>query len=179
MKCIKLLSLMFAILFFTACANQRKVAKPLDSSNSVSSKKFSSNSSTFYRSKETSSDNGSSSSSASESQEMPQVQKTEEGSLQLRHRLEVPMQVQRAWNTCAPTTVSMMLACRGIDISQEQLAEEMGTDAHFGTHNANAIQVLNQHLFGYPEPTDGQAGYRLETVRSSSSNSIDMRLFKE
>lgn len=75
MKCIKLLSLMFAILFFTACANQRKVAKPLDSSNSVSSKKFSSNSSTFYRSKETSSDNGSSSSSASESQEMPQVQK--------------------------------------------------------------------------------------------------------
>ena len=89
------------------------------------------------------------------------------------------MQVQRAWNTCAPTTVSMMLACRGIDISQEQLAEEMGTDAHFGTHNANAIQVLNQHLFGYPEPTDGQAGYRLETVRSSSSNSIDMRLFKE
>ena len=89
------------------------------------------------------------------------------------------MQVQRAWNTCAPTTVSMMLAYRGIDISQEQLAEEMGTDAHFGTHNANAIQVLNQHLFGYPEPTDGQAGYRLETVRSSSYNSIDMRLFKE
>ena len=168
MKCIKLLSLMFAILFFTACANQRKVAKPLDSSSSVSSKKSSSNSSTFYRSKETSSDNGSSSSSASESQEMPQVQ-----------RLEVPMQVQRAWNTCAPTTVSMMLACRGIDISQEQLAEEMGTDANFGTHNANAIQVLNQHLFGYPEPTDGQAGYRLETVRSSSPNSIDMRLFKE
>ena len=59
----------------------------------------------------------------------------------------------------------MMLACRGINISQEQLAEEMGTDAHFGTHNANAIQVLNQHLFGYPAPTDGQAGYRLETVK--------------
>ena len=55
----------------------------------------------------------------------------------------------------------------------------MGTDAHFGTHNANAIQVLNQHLFGYPEPTDGQAGYRLETVKSSLPNSIDMRLFKE
>lgn len=91
MKCIKLLSLMFAILFFTACANQRKVAKPLDSSNSVSSKKFSSNSSTFYRSKETSSDNGSSSSSASGSQEGLPVQETEEGSLQLRHRLEVPM----------------------------------------------------------------------------------------
>ncbi len=178
MKCIKLLSLILAILFFTACGNQGKVAKPLDSSSSVSSKKFSSNSSTFYSSKETSSDSVSSSSSASKSQEGPQVRETEEG-VQLKHRLEVPMQVQRAWNTCAPTTVSMMLACRGIDISQEQLAEEMGTDAHFGTHNANAIQVLNQHLFGYPAPTDGQAGYRLETVKSSLPNSIDMRLFKE
>ena len=178
MKCIKLLSLILAILFFTACGNQGKVAKPLDSSSSVSSKKSSSNSYTFYRSQETSSDSVSSSSSASKSQEGPQVRETEEG-VQLKHRLEVPMQVQRAWNTCAPTTVSMMLACRRIDISQEQLAEEMGTDAHFGTHNANAIQVLNQHLFGYPEPTDGQAGYRLETVKSSSSNSIDMRLFKE
>ena len=110
---------------------------------------------------------------------MPQVQKTEEGSLQLRHRLEVPMQVQRAWNTCAPTTVSMMLACRGIDISQEQLAEEMGTDAHFGTHNANAIQVLNQHLFGYSVPKDGQAGYRLASVTNASPNSEEMRVFKE
>lgn len=179
MKRIKLLGLILPILFFTACGNQGKVAKPLDSSSSVSSKKSSSNSSTFYRSQETSSDSVSPSSNASKSQEGPQVQETEEGDLQLKHRLEVPMQVQRAWNTCAPTTVSMMLACRGIDISQEQLAEEMGTDANFGTHNANAIQVLNQHLFGYPEPTDGQAGYRLETVKSSSSNSIDMRLFKE
>ena len=178
MKRIKLLGLISAILFFTACGNQGKVAKPLDSSSSITSKQSSSNSTTFYSSKETSSDNGSFSSSASGSQEESQVQETEKA-LQLKHRLEVPMQVQRAWNTCAPTTVSMMLACRGIDISQEQLAEEMGTDANFGTHNANAIQVLNQHLFGYPEPTDGQAGYRLETVKSSSSNSIDMRLFKE
>lgn len=96
MKCIKLLSLILAILFFTACGNQGKVAKPLDSSSSVSSKKSSSNSSTFYSSKETSSDSVSSSSSASKSQEGPQVQETEEGALQLRHRLEVPMQVQRS-----------------------------------------------------------------------------------
>lgn len=178
MKRIKLLGLILAILFFTACGNQGKVAKPLDSSSSITSKQSSSNSTTFYSSKGTSSDNGSFSSSASGSQEEAPVQETEKA-LQLKHRLEVPMQVQRAWNTCAPTTVSMMLACRGINISQEQLAEEMGTDAHFGTHNANAIQVLNQHLFGYPAPTDGQAGYRLETVKSSSPNSTDMRLFKE
>lgn len=64
-------------------------------------------------------------------------------------------------------------------MSQAQLAQDMGTDDSFGTHNANAIQVLNRYLFGYDNPAVGQAGYRLATVTNSSSNSEDMRLFKE
>ncbi|HEM5208984.1 TPA: C39 family peptidase [Streptococcus suis] len=93
--------------------------------------------------------------------------------------LNVTPQVQRAWNTCAPTTVSMMLSSRGISVSQEVLAQEMKTDTTFGTHNANAIQVLNRHLFGYDMPQANQAGYRLETVATSDVNSEQMRLFKE
>lgn len=93
--------------------------------------------------------------------------------------LNVTPQVQRAWNTCAPTTVSMMLSSRGISVSQEELAQEMKTDTTFGTHNANAIQVLNRHLFGYDMPQGNQAGYRLETVTTSDVNSEQMRLFKE
>lgn len=93
--------------------------------------------------------------------------------------LNVTPQVQRAWNTCAPTTVSMMLSSRGISVSQEVLAQEMKTDTTFGTHNANAIQVLNRHLFGYDMPQGNQAGYRLETVTTSDVNSEQMRLFKE
>lgn len=93
--------------------------------------------------------------------------------------LNVTPQVQRAWNTCAPTTVSMMLSSRGISVSQEVLAQEMKTDTIFGTHNANAIQVLNRHLFGYDMPQGNQAGYRLETVTTSDVNSEQMRLFKE
>lgn len=93
--------------------------------------------------------------------------------------LHVTPQVQRAWNTCAPTTVSMMLSSRGISVSQEVLAQEMKTDTTFGTHNANAIQVLNRHLFGYDMPQGNQAGYRLETVTTSDVNSEQMRLFKE
>ena len=93
--------------------------------------------------------------------------------------LSVTPQVQRAWNTCAPTTVSMMLSSRGIRVSQEVLAQEMKTDTTFGTHNANAIQVLNRYLFGYDKPQANQAGYRLETVTTSDTNSNQMKVFKE
>ncbi|HFI0113025.1 TPA: C39 family peptidase [Streptococcus suis] len=105
--------------------------------------------------------------------------KREQAGVGKKVMLNVTPQVQRAWNTCAPTTVSMMLSSRGISVSQEVLAQEMKTDTTFGTHNANAIQVLNRYLFGYDMPQGNQAGYRLETVTTSDVNSEQMRLFKE
>ncbi|MDW8750099.1 C39 family peptidase [Streptococcus suis] len=93
--------------------------------------------------------------------------------------LNVRPQIQRAWNTCAPTTVSMMLSYRGIEVSQEVLAQEMGTDNTFGTHNANAIQILNRHLFGYDYPQSNQPRYRLATVTTSDVHSEQMNLFKQ
>ena len=93
--------------------------------------------------------------------------------------LSVAPQIQEKWYFCAPTTVSMMLSTQGITVSQQQLAKEMGTYEPYGTHNREAIRVLNQHLFGYPEPQAGQAGYRLATVTNASPDSEDMRLFKE
>ena len=93
--------------------------------------------------------------------------------------LNVSPQVQHSWNTCAPTTVSMILSSQGITVSQELLAKEMQTDETFGTHNVNAIQILNYHLFGYVTPQDSQAGYRLETVTTSDANSKQMYLFKK
>ena len=93
--------------------------------------------------------------------------------------LNVSPQVQHSWNMCAPTTVSMILSSQGITVSQQLLAKEMQTDETFGTHNVNAIQILNYHLFGYVIPKNGQAGYRLETVTTSDVNSKQMLLFKE
>ena len=58
----------------------------------------------------------------------------------------------------------MMLSSRGKEVSQEQLAKEMGTYEPFGNHNRDAVRVLNQQLFGYESPQAGQAGYRIETV---------------
>ena len=73
----------------------------------------------------------------------------------------------------------MMLASQGVSVSQHQLAKEMGTYNPYGTHNRDAVRVLNQHLFGYPEPSENQAGYRLATVTDGRPGSEEVRIFKE
>lgn len=94
----------------------------------------------------------------------------------LKHVLAVTPQIQEKSHYCVPATVSMMLSSRGLALSQEQLAREMKTNLPFGTHNRDGIRVLNHHLFGYETPSDGQAGYRLETVTDVSRQ---LPVFKE
>ena len=97
----------------------------------------------------------------------------------IRKLLPIPLKLQEEWYFCAPATVHMMLASRGVSVSQHQLAKEMGTYNPYGTHNRDAIRILNQNLFGYPEPSGNQAGYRLATVTVARPDSEDIRLFKE
>ena len=97
----------------------------------------------------------------------------------IRKLLPISLKLQEEWYFCDPATVHMMLASRGVSVSQHQLAKEMGTYNPYGTHNRDAIRVLNQNLFGYPEPSGNQAGYRLVTVTDARPDSEDIRLFKE
>ena len=97
----------------------------------------------------------------------------------IRKLLPISLKLQEEWYFCAPATVHMILASRGVSVSQHQLAKEMGTYNPYGTHNRDAIRVLNQHLFGYPEPSGNQAGYRLATVTDARPDSEDIRIFKE
>ena len=97
----------------------------------------------------------------------------------IRKLLPISLKLQEEWYFCAPATVHMMLASRGVSVSQHQLAKEMGTYNPYGTHNRDAIRALNQNLFGYPEPSGNQAGYRLATVTDARPDSEDIRIFKE
>ena len=181
MKNLKVLALLGLGCCLLACSRQKASESPQSRSSDSSSKA----SSTSQASSKAASSRQSSANQSSPSQTSEKVREEEtqssskEASSPIRKRLEVPMQIQRAWNTCAPTSVSMILAYRGVQASQEELARAMGTDETFGTHNVNAIRVLNQYLFGYAEVPAGQAGYHLATVTSSAPNSEDMRLFKE
>lgn len=192
MKNLKVLALLGLGCCLLACSRQ-KASEPPQSGSSDSSKASSTSqarSKTASSSQSSANQSSTSQSSASaESESFSQTTEkvreeetqssSKEASSPIRKRLEVPMQIQRAWNTCAPTSVSMILAYRGVQASQEELVRAMGTDETFGTHNVNAIHVLNQYLFGYAEVPAGQAGYHLVTVTSSAPNSEDMRLFKE
>ena len=112
------------------------------------------------------------------SQSLKQESSSKENQV-IRKLLPIPLKLQEEWYFCAPATVHMMLASRGVSVSQHQLAKEMGTYNPYGTHNRDAIRVLNQNLFGYPEPSGNQAGYRLATVTDARPDSEDIRLFKE
>ena len=112
----------------------------------------------------------------SQSPEQESSSKVNQG---IRKLLPIPLKLQEEWYFCAPATVHMMLASRGVSVSQHQLAKEMGTFEPYGTHNRDAIRVLNQNLFGYPEPSGNQAGYRLATVTDARPDSEDIRIFKE
>ena len=188
MKHLKVLALLGLGCYLLACSRQKASESPQSGSSDSSSKASSmsqARSKTASSGQSSDSQSSASAESKSSSQTSEKVREEEtqpsskEASSPIRKRLEVPMQIQRAWNTCAPTSVSMILAYRGVQASQEELARAMGTDETFGTYNVNAIRVLNQYLFGYAEVPAGQAGYHLATVTSSASNSEDMRLFKE
>jgi len=112
------------------------------------------------------------------SQSLKQESSSKENQV-IRKLLPIPLKLQEEWYFCVPATVHMMLASRGVSVSQHQLAKEMGTYNPYGTHNRDAIRVLNQNLFGYPEPSGNQAGYRLATVTDARPGSEDVRLFKE
>ena len=188
MKNLKVRALLVLGCCLLACSRQKASESPQsrssDSSKASStsqarSKTASSSQSSANQSSPSQSSASAESESSSQTTEKVREEETQPSSKEapspIRKRLEVPMQIQRAWNTCAPTSVSY----RGVQASQEELARAMGTDETFGTHNVNAIRVLNQYLFGYAEVPAGQAGYHLATVISSASNSEDMRLFKE
>jgi len=53
----------------------------------------------------------------------------------IRKLLPISLKLQEEWYFCAPATVHMMLASRGVSVSQHQLAKEMGTYNPYGTHN--------------------------------------------
>lgn len=102
--------------------------------------------------------------SVKEDKEVKVDKKEDNGADKLKHKLNINAQIQKVWYYCAPTTVSMMLESRGVEVDQFALAKEMGTYEPYGTHNKDAIRILNKHLYGYEYPTGNQSGYRLQQV---------------
>ncbi|MER0123823.1 C39 family peptidase [Streptococcus sp. ZJ93] len=173
-----LLFLLVSSLFLVACQTTTSDSKSTSQhSSAISTSSNSPRSSSQSRTTSTSSTslNEETTQQEKEGSNSPQSEPT----IAQKHILPVTPQIQQVSNYCAPTTVSMILSSRGIQVDQFQLAIEMETAEPFETHNRDAIRILNRHLFGYEAPTEKQAGYRLETVTNASSDSEDMKKFKD
>lgn len=59
--------------------------------------------------------------------------------------LKTPYQAQRTSYWCGPTAVSMALAVRGVDVSQETLASSMGTSPEAGTSAEGVLGALRTY----------------------------------
>ena len=176
MRKVHLFLLLLTLLGLSGCTETQKESQTSPSS----SRKVTSASSTTVsvKTKERTEPNPPMPENTQPSQSLKQESSSKENRV-IRKLLPIPLKLQEEWYFCAPATVHMMLASRGVSVSQHQLAKEMGTYNPYGTHNRDAIRVLNQNLFGYPEPSGNQAGYRLATVTDARPGSEDVRLFKE
>lgn len=87
--------------------------------------------------------------------------------------LGIRPQVQQTTFWCSPATSSMLLSSYGIDHTQSRLSVLMDTKLPFGTHNQNAIKVINNILSLYNIPKK----YNLVTVKKDDK--LDYDKFKD
>lgn len=60
--------------------------------------------------------------------------------------LKINQQIQKTLYWCSPATASMLLENLGIIVKQEKLASLMKSQLPNGTHNSQAIEVINEQL---------------------------------
>ncbi len=83
--------------------------------------------------------------------------------------LGISPQVQETTFWCAPATSSMLLSFYGVDYSQTKLSTLMDTKLPFGTHNQNAITVINNIL----NLNNVEKNYNLVTVKNGDTLDYD------
>ena len=97
----------------------------------------------------------------------------------IKVRLQIPQSVQENGHYCGPACLQMALSYKGIEKTQDELAEELNTSMVTGTEYADMARVLNTYLFGCEVPENGQPGYRAEYLTPSAVTDDVMDTLRE
>lgn len=80
---------------------------------------------------------------------------------------------------CVPACVQSVLELHGLNISQQELADQMHTHTVTGTEYADLARVINSYVFDTETPAAGQPGYRVQTLDPRESSDEAKALFFE
>lgn len=102
---------------------------------------------------------------------------TASGSLKV-HSLGVPTRYQETDAWCGPAACQQLLAAHGVNVSQKQLATDLGTTSYGTDYVEYLPPVLNRYL-GWPEePEANEPGYRMGYAWSTSSSFLKERIMQ-
>lgn len=79
-------------------------------------------------------------------------------------QLSLQQSIQENGYYCGPASIQMILRYKGIEKSQQELAEELVTSSITGTEYADMARVLNAYIFDGEPIHDNDGGYRVQTL---------------
>lgn len=94
-----------------------------------------------------------------------------------KYLLSIPQFVQENSYYNGPACVQMVLGFHGIELSQEQLAQELNTSSITGTEYEDIQRVVNKYVFGKENISENEFGYHLQL--GTETNLLEERIMAD
>lgn len=94
-------------------------------------------------------------------------------------KIDLEQSIQENNYYCVPACVQMVLKLHGISVTQDQLAIEMHTSPSTGTEYIDLAQIVNKYVFKNINPSFGEPGYRVQTVKKNEDDETIYSLFEK
>lgn len=97
----------------------------------------------------------------------------------IRHKVGVYTRYQETNYWCAPAACQQLLNARGIQVSQAQLALDLGTTVAGTNYVESLPPVLNSYIGWAEHPAPGMPGYRTGYTSSNNDYTLRQRLLQD
>lgn len=110
--------------------------------------------------------------------EIEEYEKKENPPIQLdKTIIDIGQSIQEKNYYNGPACVQMVLRLHGIELSQEQLAEELNTSSFTGTEYEDIARVVNKYVFGKEDISENEFGYHLQI--GAETNLLESRIIAD
>jgi len=96
----------------------------------------------------------------------------------IKYTLPLAQSVQENNYYCVPATLQMAFAHKGIEMTQDELAEELNTSQATGTKHVDLARVLNLYLLDREIVEDNEIGYHVQVINKNESDASAVEEFE-